>query len=372
MEATFTIQASSYLAAARIASSAIIPKPVVPSLANIRFEVTADEVMLTGSDSETTVTAHAQLRNGSSTASFLVPSQFAIEPFKGLSLQILTFEYRGDRLDVSWDGGLVSLPTFSSEEYPALPQPSGDTESGSVDAKSLKDALELTDYACAKDEARPILMGVNFEFRGTGLDLVATDAHRLVATTIPEASSLRAFSFPLPKKTVAVLKPLLRPSCSVAVTRCGNYATFAVGETLTVVGRLLEGSFPAWRAVVPTSLPFTAKVDRDALVAACGRIDACAGGEGVLKMDFRPSMLGVYGQNIGFGVSGNEDVRCEYDGDGVTVGMRSALAVPLLSKLPGVRVCIDVRDPKTNIIFRDDDYNEEKMHTMALLTPMIL
>lgn len=372
MEATFTIQASAYLAAARTASSAIIPKPVVPSLANIRFDIGADEIRLTGSDSETTVTAQASLRGGSSPTAFLVPAQFALEPFKGLSLQILTFEYHGDRLDVSWDGGLVSLPTFSSEEYPALPQVSGDTESGSADAKSLKDALDLTDYACAKDEVRPILMGVNFEFRGSGLDLVATDAHRLIATTIPEATSLRAFSFPLPKKTVAVLKPLLRPSCSVAVTRCSNYATFVIGDTLTVVGRLLEGSFPAWRAVVPTSLPFTAKVDRDALVAACGRIDACAGTDGMLKMDFHSSLLGVSGQNLGFGVSGSEEVRCEYEGDDVTVGMRSSLAVPLLSKMPGVRLCIDVRDSKTNIIFRDADHDEEKMHTMALLTPMIL
>lgn len=372
MKTTFTIQASAYLAAARTAASAIIPKPVVPSLANIRFDVAADEALLTGSDSETTVTAHAMLRAGSSPAAFLVPAQFAMEPFKGLSLQILKFEYFGDRLDVSWDGGLVSLPTFSAEEYPALPQPSGDTDTGSVDAKSLKDALDLTDYACGKDEARPILTGVNFEFRGSGLDLVATDAHRLIATTIPEASSLRAFSFPLPKKTVSVLKPLLRPSCSVTVTRCGNYATFAVGDTLTVTGRLLEGSFPAWRAVVPTSLPFTAKVSRDALVAACGRIDACAGTDGVLKMDFRPSLLGLSGQDLGFGVSGSEDVRCEYDGDDVTVGVRSSLAVPLLSKMPGIRLCIDVRDSKTNIIFRDADHDEEKMHTMALLTPMIL
>lgn len=369
----FSLPASAWLSAVKTAARAVIPKPVVPALENVRFDVRDGWLSLTASDSETTVTVRRELSSCSYEGSFLVPAAYAVSPFAGLALRRIEFRPFDGRLDVSWEGGSVSLPTLPADDWPETFVKEGREESGVVDIPSLKEGLDLVDYACAKDEVRQVLCGVNLEFRGAGLDLVATDAHRLAVASVPKASSPRAFTILLPRRTAAVLKPLLGGDGEVAVRRYDKYATFSLEDKgVFVSGRLLEGTFPNWRSVVPSSRAMSARVYRTDLLDVWKRIDACVGPDGVLRLEFGRTRLELSGRDLGFNVSGQEVVSCSDGPERFVIGLRSKLFQSVIENLPGMRALIEFSDPKMNVVFRDADEDAEKVHVLALLTPMML
>lgn len=375
-ENRFSISSSAYLAAVKTAARAVVPKPVIPALSNLRFEVQDGLLTVSASDTETTIRVRCETVACAYEGTFLVPNEFAVEPFKGLNT-VLDFEISGTVAYVSWKGGMVTLPALSDEDWPLPEDNTGEAESGVVDAVTLKEALEMVDYACSKDDIRPVLQGVLFEFLGKGLDITATNAHILTSATVPKAESPKAFLFVLPKKTAAVVKAMLGGGGDeIIVSLVGNSVSFSLaGGWRVIEGRLLEGKFPNWRAVVPKDLPHYAVVSKEALCGAWERVDACTGDNGLLRIELRPPMMELSGRNLGWQVSGMEEVSCDTDSGGLVLGCRTGFFGMVTDKIPGTKVRIEMRDARSNIIFRDaeeEEYKAWQPRAFAMLTPMML
>lgn len=73
----------------------------------------------------------------------------------------------------------LTLNPMDSSEYPKMPKIE-DTVINTLSSDEFKKAINKTSYAVSKSESRPVLMGINVQFKDYITSFIATDSHRLV------------------------------------------------------------------------------------------------------------------------------------------------------------------------------------------------
>jgi DNA polymerase-3 subunit beta len=130
-----------------------------------------------------------------------------------------------------------------------------------LSGKELLKGINKTSYAVFKDGSRFTLNGVCFSFTGNKLDFVATDRHRLALYSTEITGKGLEGKYVIPKKTIKILRNLLKQTTDVEFTIANNTAFFKFGD-VEVQAKLLEGVFPDYYQVIPKSFNIELKLDR--------------------------------------------------------------------------------------------------------------
>lgn len=184
-----------------------------------------------------------------------------------ISLEVLpqhTLQVRSSRNETTFKG-------IDGQEFPLIPQVEQKSQFN-LPYQLILDGLEKTVFASANDETRPVLAGVLFWQKDEVLKLVATDSYRLAERTIilPEKGAVE-IKIIVPSRTVLELQRILsKKQEEVAITIGENQVKFVVGN-VTVISRLIEGNFPPYEKIIPTSFTAHITVDRDDMILAVKR-----------------------------------------------------------------------------------------------------
>ncbi len=126
--------------------------------------------------------------------------------------QPLTFNINTDdkRIDITSQNGKYTLVGVDGSDFPQASQLKADkTISISVSPDILYGGITSAIFATGDDELRPIMNGIFIELQESGINFVATDAHKLVRYTRKEVKAETESSFILPKKPANILKTIL-------------------------------------------------------------------------------------------------------------------------------------------------------------------
>lgn len=354
------------MSAASLLRKVPVTKPVVPAYENFRFDVEGGWMTVTASDGETTVSVRREVtvKDEGVPCSFLVSPVFVYDALKGLSYQRIDISVTGGRMDLDWDEGHVSVPVLDTCDWPAEAEVKGALETGFVCSDDLTRGLALVDFACCKDDARPLMCGVALSFLGKkgGARVVASDAHMLSVANIAGGTSFRAFDVVVPRRTVAMVRRFFPLGEDLVIERDDNTVVFKAEDAGIVVrGRLLEGKYPKWESVVPANWNFHAGVSRAKLLGVIERQGACAGPGRTLTMDFESHKLTVSSHDLGMGVEGQEYLSCDLKGEGaVSVSFRHDRVKAIVESMPGVKLDISIIDASSAVVFRDADEKAKK------------
>ncbi len=183
----------------------------------------------------------------------------------------VTFAMDGALLVVTSGRARFTMPTLPTDIFPSIKM----TEVGCtcvIEGKALAALFNACAFAMATDASRPYLNGL-FLFSGTigdgdGSKLcgVATDGHKLSAR---EVTADLPSDFPqviFPRKAVALLGKMVAGWDEVALEVSDNRLVAAFGAT-RLTSKLVEGTYPDWRRVIPRVEPCLS-FDSDALSGA--------------------------------------------------------------------------------------------------------
>jgi DNA polymerase III sliding clamp (beta) subunit (PCNA family) len=178
------------------------------------------------------------------------------------------------RVALRTTSGVVTLQTFDPQHFP--PQTLGlTTAEVELRAWRLARLIERTRYAVEESSNNYALSGCAFEYEDGTLRAIATDGSRLALAGEPAMGTRlllpscfgaegRPLSPAVPAKALGTLAAALATRQNVPLT-LGFTAEgrFQVqGHGLLFTARLLEGRFPAWRAVVPPPSKTAARIDQ--------------------------------------------------------------------------------------------------------------
>lgn len=249
---------------------------------------------------------------------------YLIEAGASLGAAEVKFAIDDRRAVITGGRARFSAPVLPGADFPMF-RPEF-TSRAEIPGEALAEILSATVDAAAISEARYYLEGVFLEVEGGRLHAVATDGHRLHATSTvaPEGLAALAAGIIVPTKaareiasvaTKAEATPVVLETCerAVAVTHGGE----------RVASKLIDGSFPDWRRVVPDVSGTAATVDLAEMIAALDRVMKMqAVNEADMKSKSKASAvrIGVDGEFLTISTARNGEieardaVRAEFQG----------------------------------------------------------
>jgi DNA polymerase-3 subunit beta len=260
----FTVEQGALTDGVNWVSRSLSTRPIKTELLGIVIDATGDEVTLSGSDLETSSKAFFKAYI-SQPGKVLVPGKLLAEISRSLPNKPITITLDGSRVLVTSGSAKFTLPTLSISEYPSLPELPETT--GVVASDVFATAVAQVAIAAGKDDSLPTLTGVHIEINEDTVTLAATDRYRLAVrefTWQPTTPGLSTTSL-LRGRTIADAAKSLTGSKNVSLSFAPNtsndrLAGFA-GEGKSMTSRMLDGTFPPYRHLLPQDVTTTAIVE---------------------------------------------------------------------------------------------------------------
>ena len=207
----FNVSSSKLFSQLQAVSRVINNKNALPILDDVLFELSGNELRLTASDGETTIRTAIEVDGVEGSGKVASAAKLLLETLREFSDQPLAFTIDENNFAVSMvsQNGTYSFVGVNGNEYPEMPQNDAETQSLSLPATTLQNAIEKTIFCTADDPLRPVMNGIYFDITAENVTMVATDAHRLVKYTNNSVKTGIEANFILPKKPASLLKNLL-------------------------------------------------------------------------------------------------------------------------------------------------------------------
>jgi DNA polymerase-3 subunit beta len=237
--------------AVNMALSASSTRTSLPIYQSLKVEATDAEVRVLGCDGELWIERRFAAMVSEPGAVCLQAKTLGdiVHSLSDGAIELKTLEGNGALLTQS--GSEYRLQTLDAGDFPEPPSFGGDGEL-TIPMGSLRGAIDSVSYAVSTDPHRGPITGVLFNYNGTKLQLVATDAHRLAVRELEQPGSGGALSAVVPEKALRAIKAVPLTDDQNAVLRFGNGRLGIEAAGARVVSNLLSGTFPNWERVVPT------------------------------------------------------------------------------------------------------------------------
>lgn len=349
-------------------------KNTLPILDNILLRLQEGKLTFMASDLETTLISELAVATVQEEGSVAVPRMMA-ESLKEFPEQPLTVSVNAEtfQIEISWATGKLTLPGFDPQEFPKVPAIESGATTITFAAPTLNEGILKTIFASASDELRPVMNGIYFDLTSDCATFVASDAHKLVRYRRPDVKTDGNTSFILPKKPAALLRNILNKEQDVVEVTFDskNAAFFLSGYQL--VCRLIEGVFPAYNTVIPSENPNKVTLDRVELLSVVKRIAPLGpAGTGLICFKLTENQVTISAQDLDFSQSGVERIACQYEGEALEIGFKSAFLIEILMNLHTQEVSLEFSDASRAGLILPIGEDAEKENTLMLLMPMMI
>lgn len=322
------------------AQRATSTRATLPVLSGLRLSLAGDQLRLTGSDLDLTITTEVQVSGGSDGVAVL-PAKFVVDIVRSLEGGAIDVETDGEQASISGGRSNFRLHTIPADEFPNLVDPDG--EQVVLGASDLAEGLKQVVRAASTDESRPILTGVLLAAEGGGLRMVSTDSYRLAVRDLPGTTALAEDQTVLvPSRALNELARALDDDTEVTLVLGERDASFRVGQ-LHLTTRLIEGEFPNYRGLIPTAQPNRLHVDRQGLLDAVRRVRLMARENSPVRLTMSSGLLELRAVTLDVGEA-SEQLDASYDGDELTVAFNPEYLVDGLEVTPGEQVSLETVD----------------------------
>ena len=253
-------------------SGIIERRHTLPILSNVLIERGTGALSFLATDIEIQITSRAAVESAGEAHSVTVGARKLVDILRALPDGAeVTLQRQDKRLLVKAGKSRFTLQTLAAEDFPRLAKPTGESAKFELEQKALRRLLSLVQYAMAQQDIRYYLNGLLMVVEDGSLKLVATDGHRLAYAALKLGAQLPRQEVIVPRKTVLELGKLLADSdAPVKIEIAATQAAFSFG-TVDLVSKLIDGKFPDYTRVIPSSHKNRLQVGREPLRQALQR-----------------------------------------------------------------------------------------------------
>ena len=367
----FIVSSSQLLKQLQVLGGVINSNNTLPILDNFLFEISENQLKVSASDLETTMSAVVTIESDS-TGSIAISARLLLDTLKTFPDQPLTFKTEGDSIiEISSDQGKYDMAYFGGDEFPksvSLPSPSKTV----IPSNILATAISKTIFAAGNDDLRPVMSGVFFQFSSESLTFVATDAHKLVKYTRTDVTADKTAEFIMPKKPLNLLKGVLGGEEDVIIEYNDANAKFTF-ENFVLICRLIDGKYPNYEAVIPKENPNKLTVDRASFQNSVRRVSIFSSKTThQIRLKMAGTELNISAEDLDFSNKADERLSCDYQGDDMQIGFNSRFLSEMLSNLNADDIQLEMSMPnRAGILTPIDGLDEGETVTMLVMPVML-
>lgn len=346
-----------------LVSRAVATKTTLPVLNNVLLSTEGGKLKVAATNLEMAITV-------------LVGCTVEIEgavtiPAKSLTEWVNTLP--NDTINLSTDARLAlsltsgrsraTIRGIDAEDFPVVPSLAvGSGPTAVVDATYFREMIGQITFAAATDESRPVLAGIHLRMEGQTITLSATDGFRLgirdgeLAQSVPEPLSII-----VPARAMNELARVLGEAeepVELTVTPNRNQLTCRAGN-IEFVTRLIDGTFPEVRQLLPKQYTTRTVVSREGLAGAIRRASIFArDANDVVKLaitkgdeEFSPGTLQVSANAVEVG-DNVSDVDASVEGPNGTIAFNVRYLADVLGALKTAQVALEMQGSNSAGVIR--------------------
>lgn len=330
---------------------AISPRTTLPILSGIKIDVSDDQMVLTGSDSEISIeiTIPTEIDNEEileieSPGSVVLTGRFFVDIIKKLSGDFVELE-TNEQFSTKITAGKseFNLSGQDANQYPLLPEVN-EADSLVMSSTVLKTIINQTNFAVSLSETRPVLTGVNWLFKDDHISFTATDSHRLALRKLLDKTfNTDASNAIIPGKSLSELSKILSDSDEdVEINLSQNQVLFTYGN-MRFISRLLEGNYPDTTRLFPENYETKVTVNNAEFYHAIDRVSLLAreGGNNVIRMSVENGNVELTSNSPEVGTVNEEVTASSIEGEDIKISFNSKYMMDALRAIQSEEVTVE-------------------------------
>lgn len=370
----FNVQSKLLLTRLNAVSKVVNNKNAYAILDNFLFELQSDRLVVTGSDMETRLTTNIEVQNVEGSGKFALDVKRALVSLKELPDTALTFEINDETLavKVTYVNGYYDAMAINGDEFPEKAATTNDVKQFALPAKNIAAGINHTLFAVGNDSMHPQFMGIYWDIKPDMIVFVASDTKKLVRYRQTSVKPDFERSFILPAKPAAILSSIIDAGSeeNVNITIDETSATFENAD-YQLSCRFINGRYPNYNSVIPEDNPYTMAVDRQTLLNAVRRVAVFANAGGLVCLDLQPTQVVLTAQDVDHSTSAEETIQCEYNGEPMKIGLKSADVVDVVNNIDCDGVFLKLLDPARAGVFMPSEQKAGE-DLIVLQMPMMI
>jgi len=360
----------------KMAAKVINSKNALPILGDFLVESKEDVILITASDSEQWLSLKCPIVSCDENVRFCVSSADFLKAVDNLSDVLVTLLLDEDAHTITCDygNGKFTMPYEDANEYPLANMDTTDSKDFIIDGKKVLKAIELTGFATANDELRPVMNGIHFDFFPDGMTCATSDGHKLARykdKTVTRDDDGTVPNFTLPKKPSNVLMTILSAIDGDVKVSFNEKAISINNRDFKLSARLLEFKYPNYESVIPKDNQITITADKNELLNALKRVIPMANDmSNLVELDFTQGQVTVSAKDIDFSKSASETVTCDCDAD-LKIGFKGSVLIDTLRNINDDNVVIELSAPsRAGVFFSAFELTRDEY--LSLCMPMLI
>jgi DNA polymerase-3 subunit beta len=179
----------------------------------------------------------------------------------------LILETKEQNLVVSTSHSQTCIKSFNADDFPSIPDILG-TTTFLLEARGFIDGLKSVWFSASTSSIKPELSSVYIYADGNNLVFVATDSFRLAEKKLAVKKLPELTPILLPIKSVAeIIKIFDGETDDLEISCAKNQISISSNQTY-LVSRVIDGSFPDYRQIIPKEFKTEAIVLKQEFVSA--------------------------------------------------------------------------------------------------------
>ena len=368
----FIVSSESLLKELQVLGGIVNNTNTLPILDNFLFHLNANQLVLTASDLETSMSSSIKVESEDS-GIIALPARLILDTLKTFPEQPLTFvKTDNNTVEISANNGKYAVAYLNGADFPKAAQVK-DPVKIHINGVVLANAINATLFATGNDDLRPVMSGVFFQFTTSEMTFVATDAHKLVKYTRSDIQADKNAEFIMPKKPLQLLKVILQGiDEDVAIEYNETNAEFSFGN-LRMTCRLVEGKYPNYEAVIPRENPNVMQINRADFLNSVRRVSIFSNKTThQIRLKMAGAELQVSAEDFDYSNKAEERLHCEYLGDDLQIGFNSRFLVEMLNNISSDEIKLSMSLPnRAGIVTPLDPVDEGENITMWVMPVML-
>lgn len=319
----------------QIVQTVVSPKSTLPVLSNFLLEAEKQQIKLSSTDLEVGVSCFIKgeiAKEGSIT----IPAKRFGDIIRELP-EDKDIEIRADetnQISVKCGKSHFILMGLPKSDYPVLPD-FPEEKTFEVPKDVLRSMIRRSSFAVSTDETRYVLNGLYLNCEKGTMRLVATDGRRLAFVLREGIDKKIENKVIVPTKAVNEVQRIIsaeekNDTVKIGVTE--NQVAFRV-DSVTIVSRLIEGTFPNYEQVIPKKHEIQIKLKTKEALSAVRQMallvsDKASG----IKFTFGKNTLRITASAQGLG-SGEAEMDVEYQGQVFEIAFNPAFLIDVLKNM---------------------------------------
>ena len=364
------------LAARLAAVSRFAPtRTALPMTGNTLLRAEEDQLTLTATDRTTTVSLEVPGAVVQGVGSMAVPARFLADLVKTLASEEVALRCQDGSLQIAADCFDTRVRGFAPDEFPVPP---GEQTAlvARIPAKSLAGAIRQVHPAAATDGSQPILTGMFIRLADDAVTLAAADGYRLAEAVVPLDSASVPTDVVVPAATMVRMARLLSGQTEpveMLMSEANTPVTFRLtGGQVSVSA--IEGCYPDYREVIPSTHNTRAVCDRQALLQAVRLANVFAADQGTVRLTIADGEQSQRTLTVGAtSVEGGDNTTlmdADVSGGAISTRFTCCYLIDALSVLDEPQVALEFVDGRTAVVVRPVGA-EQADQFMSVLMPVI-